>query len=68
MAKKPREIVVLASVYGVLGVQVGSAGKFLDSDFGSESLLAQLRENFCKAYIYIFSPCFVDATNAFTYY
>src|SRR5205085_334055 len=43
-----------------------SHGKFPDSDFGSESLLAQLRENFCRVYIYIFSPYFVDITNVFT--
>ena len=36
--------------------EAGCTGKFPDSDFGSESLSAQLRENFCRAHTYIFSP------------
>ena len=37
-------------------LKLANSGKFPDSDFGSESLSAQLRENFYRAHTYIFSP------------
>ena len=61
-----RRYLHVIDTFGFLDV-VEDGGMFPDGDFDSKSPSAQLRENFCRAHTYIFSPpcALIDAAQLY---